>query len=249
MIFRSILTPEDAKHEHVGHRAHWGITSGLRRGLFEICQGFGSSRRVDNDVIGGDSGWTDDKGSSRDILCSFKFLPLQLFQLSSSSMMKTPKTFFKDYWPNTTLVDDAKAAAIEFVGTTVFLLLAFGGTQGSYEAAQGSDLERALYIATAFGLSLLVSAWFFFRATGGLFNPDVSLALLLLGCIGPVRFVLYCIAQLAGAVAAAGIVLALTPGPLAYKCVSGAAPVSRPSFDISFPLFLSFLCHFPQSVV
>lgn len=138
-------------------------------------------------------------------------------------MMKTPKTLLKNYWPNTTLIDDAKAAAIEFVGTTVFLLLAFGGTQGSYEAAQGSDLERALYIATAFGLSLLVSAWFFFRATGGLFNPDVSLALLLLGCIGPVRFVLYCIAQLAGAVAAAGIVLALTPGPLAYKCVSGAA--------------------------
>jgi glycerol uptake facilitator-like aquaporin len=161
-------------------------------------------------------------------------------------MMKTPKTFLKDYWPNTTLVDDAKAAAIEFVGTTLFLLLAFGGTQGSHEAAaaQGSDLERALYIATAFGLSLLVSAWFFFRATGGLFNPDVSLALLLLGCIGPVRFVLYCIAQLAGAVAAAGIVLALTPGPLAYKCVSGAAPCSRPSFDISFPFPFFFFFFF-----
>lgn len=111
-----------------------------------------------------------------------------------------------------------KAAAFEFVGTTVFLLLAFGGVQASNDV-QGSALERTLYIATSFGLSLLVSAWFFFRATGGLFNPDVSLALLLAGCIGPMRFVLYCVAQLTGAIAAAGIVLALTPGPLSYEYV------------------------------
>jgi aquaporin rerated protein, other eukaryote len=115
-------------------------------------------------------------------------------------------------------VDDFKAALFEFVGTTMFLLLAFGGTQASHEAV-GSTLERSLYIATAFGLSLLVSAWFFFRATGGLFNPDVSLALLLVGCIGPTRFVLYCIAQMVGAIAAAGIVLGLTPGALSYKYV------------------------------
>jgi aquaporin rerated protein, other eukaryote len=124
----------------------------------------------------------------------------------------------RGYWPDTTFVEDLKAAVFEFVGTTVFLLLAFGGTQGSH-AVLGSDLERALYIATAFGLSLLVSAWFFFRATGGLFNPDVSLALLLVGCIGPMRFLLYCIAQLTGAIAAAGLVFALTPGPLTYKYV------------------------------
>lgn len=127
-----------------------------------------------------------------------------------------PRTLLRGY---TTLVVDVKAALFEFVGTTLFLLLAFGGTQGSHEV-EGSSLERTLYIATAFGLSLLISAWFFFRATGGLFNPDVSLALLLVGCIGPGRFVLYCIAQLTGAIAAAGIVLALTPGSLTYKYVS-----------------------------
>jgi aquaporin related protein len=115
-------------------------------------------------------------------------------------------------------VDDLKAALFEFVGTTMFLLLAFGGTQASSEVV-GSGLERSLYIATAFGLSLLVSAWFFFRATGGLFNPDVSLALLLVGCISPTRFVLYCIAQMVGAIAAAGIVLGLTPGSIQYKYV------------------------------
>ncbi|KAH9945413.1 aquaporin-like protein [Epithele typhae] len=116
--------------------------------------------------------------------------------------------------------DDLTAAALEFVGTTVFLLLAFGGVQAAaFEAgpnpAQSSEIQRVMYVSLCFGMSLLVSAWLFFRVTGGLFNPDVSLALLITGCIGPVRFVLYCIAQLLGGIAAAAIVLALTPGPLA----------------------------------
>jgi glycerol uptake facilitator-like aquaporin len=46
-------------------------------------------------------------------------------------------------------------------------------------------------------------------------NPNVSTALVLCGVITPVRFVLYCVAQLAGGVAAAGLVLALLPGPIA----------------------------------
>jgi aquaporin related protein len=135
---------------------------------------------------------------------------------------KQPRTNqLRTFWPATSLAQDVKAASFELVGTTVFLLLAFGGVQASNDVV-GSVLERTLYIATSFGLSLLVSAWFFFRATGGLFNPDVSLALLLAGCIGPVRFALYCIAQLTGAIAAAGIVIALTPGPLSFEYVPRA---------------------------
>jgi aquaporin related protein len=116
---------------------------------------------------------------------------------------------------------DCGAALLEFVGTFVFLLLGFGGIQAvsSEErstAPGASSVEQFLYIATAMGLSLLVSAWLFFRITGGLFNPNISLALLLTGVIKPVRFVLYCIAQLVGAIAASGVVLALTPGPAAF---------------------------------
>jgi len=65
------------------------------------------------------------------------------------------------------------------------------------------------------GFSLLVAAWLFYRATGGVFNPAVSTALLLAGVIGPVRFVLYCIAQLLGGIIASALLLALLPGPLA----------------------------------
>jgi glycerol uptake facilitator-like aquaporin len=152
------------------------------------------------------------------------------------SLLTKETTMFRNYWPETTLADDFKAAVFEFIGTTVFLLLAFGGTQGSHEVV-GSDLERSLYIATAFGLSLLVSAWFFFRATGGLFNPEVSLTLLLVGGIRPMRFVLYCIAQLIGAIAAAAVVLGLTPGKLAYKYVliSFSFPFYVFPFSLIFP--------------
>ena len=121
-----------------------------------------------------------------------------------------------------TLHDDCLAAGLEFVGTVVFLLLGLGGIQAAVAesgsgAAPSSGVEMVLYVSTSMGLSLLVSAWLFFRITGGLFNPNVSLALLLVGAIGPVRFVLYCIAQLLGGIAAAALVLALTPGKLAFK--------------------------------
>lgn len=123
-----------------------------------------------------------------------------------------------------TLRSDLQAAFLEFVGTTTFLLLAFGAVQvTSSVATAGGNAEtglgRVLYISFAFGFSLLVSAWLFFRVTGGLFNPNVTTALLLSGVIGPVRFVLFCIAQLVGGIAAAALVLALTPGPLASKSV------------------------------
>ena len=119
--------------------------------------------------------------------------------------------------------DDLIAAGLEYVGTTFFLLLAFGGAHAvQSEASAGgtvSPIERIMYISLSFGFSLLSSVWLFYRVTGGLFNPDVSLALLLTGVIGPVRFVLYSIAQLVGGITAAAIIYALTPGPIAFKSV------------------------------
>ncbi|KDQ16676.1 hypothetical protein BOTBODRAFT_237579 [Botryobasidium botryosum FD-172 SS1] len=71
------------------------------------------------------------------------------------------------------------------------------------------------------GLSLLVSVWLFYRVTGGVFNPAVSTSLLLVGAIGPLRFVLYCIAQLVGAIVASALLLALLPGPLSVNTAPG----------------------------
>ncbi len=115
-----------------------------------------------------------------------------------------------------TLKQDAKAAALEFLGTTCFLLLGLGGIQAS-GSNSGSGVEKTMYFATSMGLSLLVSAWLFYRVTGGLFNPNISFALWIIGGINTVRFVLYVIAQLAGGIAGAALVLALTPGPFIVK--------------------------------
>lgn len=45
-----------------------------------------------------------------------------------------------------------------------------------------------LYIALSFGFSLLVNAWIFFRISGSLFNPAVSLGMFLVGQITATRY-------------------------------------------------------------
>lgn len=65
----------------------------------------------------------------------------------------------------------------EFVGTTLFLYFAFGGTQIANTIAGGGapDLNRLLFISLSFGFSLAVTAWVFYRVSGGLFNPAVRM--------------------------------------------------------------------------
>jgi hypothetical protein len=74
---------------------------------------------------------------------------------------------------------------------TVFLLLALGGIQSakiSVAAIQGlqvaqsgpHSIDHNIYISTCVGISLFASAWMFYRTTGAVFNPAISLALLLI---------------------------------------------------------------------
>jgi aquaporin related protein len=77
----------------------------------------------------------------------------------------------------------------EFAGTFMFLFMAFAATQVANAAApatannalsQYPNSANLLYISLAFGFSLATNAWAFFRISGGLFNPAVSLVLALL---------------------------------------------------------------------
>lgn len=75
--------------------------------------------------------------------------------------------------------------------------------------------------ATSMAMALTLSIWIFFRATGAAFNPNIALTLVLLKVITPLRFVLFCVAQLLGAMAAAGVLEGLLPGGLNVNCAPG----------------------------
>jgi len=124
------------------------------------------------------------------------------------------------------------AMAAEFVGTFMFLFFAFAGTQvantpqtstGSQSTSipQGPNPQALLYIALSFSFSLTVNAWIFFRVSGGLFNPAVTLGLCLVGAVPFSRGALVFIAQMLGAMASAGVCRALFPGPLAVTTALG----------------------------
>ncbi|KAH9444087.1 hypothetical protein Pst134EB_026472 [Puccinia striiformis f. sp. tritici] len=138
---------------------------------------------------------------------------------------------------------DLIAAFGEFLGTITFLLIGLGGIQAAatsdaaFTKRTSSSVNEAgssttavpgiaqlSYISLSMGLSLVFSAWIFYRATGAAFNPfdNVSFALLLIGAIKPVRFVLYVIAQFAGAIVASALLKALIPGPMTTTPALGA---------------------------
>lgn len=118
----------------------------------------------------------------------------------------------------------------EFIGTFMFLFFAFAGTQVANASiaaatagaqthpdgkiAQTPNSAGLLYIALAFGFSLAVNVWIFFRISGGLFNPAVTLSLALVGAINWTRAGLVFIAEMLGAICSAAVVSALFPGPL-----------------------------------
>ncbi|KAJ5550211.1 hypothetical protein N7461_004909 [Penicillium sp. DV-2018c] len=106
----------------------------------------------------------------------------------------------------------------EFVGTFLFLFFSFAGTQvaNTPMPPPGSppNVTALQYSALSFGFALTVNVWAFFRVTGGLFNPAVTLALCLSGGMPVIRGLFVFPAQLVGGIAAAGVVSALFPGPL-----------------------------------
>ncbi|KAM5348981.1 hypothetical protein ACJ41O_008804 [Fusarium nematophilum] len=119
----------------------------------------------------------------------------------------------------------------EFCGTFMFLLLSFIGTQTALATNDPSNPGEALlpfslmYIAASFGAALAVNVWIFYRVTGGMFNPAVTLGLVLVGAMPPLRGLCIFPTQLVAAIAAAAVTDGLLPGPLgvANKLGGGAS--------------------------
>ncbi|KAK1751396.1 aquaporin-like protein [Echria macrotheca] len=119
------------------------------------------------------------------------------------------------------------AALAEFVGTFLFLFFAFSGTAlaNSYSATT-PPLVTLIFIALAFGTSLTANVWAFYRVSGGMFNPAVTLACVLVGGLPVLRAVVVVVAQLLGGIAAAGVVSGLFPGDMAVDTGLGTSGTS-----------------------
>ncbi|KAK8016420.1 aquaporin-like protein [Apiospora rasikravindrae] len=111
------------------------------------------------------------------------------------------------------------ASLSEFVGTFFYMLTALGCTavvnapssaeqNGESLAANPAKLQ---FIALAWGMSIAVNAWVFFRISGGLFNPAVTFAMLLIRATGPIRALLIVAGQMSGSIAASAVIRGLLP--------------------------------------
>ncbi|KAG4027824.1 hypothetical protein MFRU_026g00060 [Monilinia fructicola] len=132
-------------------------------------------------------------------------------------VMRLPWT----HWMNSDFKNHFVATVGEFVGTTMFLFFAFAGTQvanidsntanTTTGGATGFNIAVELYIAIIFGFSLMVNVWIFFRISGGLFNPAVTLGMVLVGALPIVRAICLFFAQILGGITASAMVLGLFP--------------------------------------
>ncbi|KAH7320070.1 aquaporin-like protein [Stachybotrys elegans] len=126
-------------------------------------------------------------------------------------------------WMNSTLKNHFVATVGELIGTTMFLFFAFAGTevanirsdagdqQTTTGEATGFNVAVLLYVSLSFGFSLMVNVWIFFRISGGLFNPAVTIAMVLVKAISITRAVCLFLAQISGAMLASVLVRFLFP--------------------------------------
>ncbi|KAJ9618319.1 Aquaporin-1 [Taxawa tesnikishii (nom. ined.)] len=108
---------------------------------------------------------------------------------------------------------------------------ASGSGQTGHSISQAPNANTLLYISLSFGFSLVVNVWIFFRVSGGLFNPAVSLGLWLIGAVTTVRAILCFIAQMLAGMCAAAVVSAILPGPLNVSTtLGGGTTIARGLF-------------------
>ena len=114
-----------------------------------------------------------------------------------------------------------KKLAAEFLGT---FWLTFGGCGSAVLAAAFPNLGIGFAgVALAFGLTVLTGAYAFGPISGGHFNPAVSAGLATAGRFSWGELVPYVIAQVLGAIAAAGALYVIASGKAGFSLDGGFA--------------------------
>ncbi|KAK7928637.1 aquaporin [Apiospora marii] len=117
------------------------------------------------------------------------------------------------------------ASLSEFVGTFFYMLMVFGCTAlvntpskaGQDDNDLAANPAKLQFIALAWGMSIAVNAWVFFRISGGFFNPAVTFAMFLIRATGPIRALLIVAGQMLGSIAASAIIRGLLPNGTASR--------------------------------
>ena len=134
------------------------------------------------------------------------------------------------------------AATGEFVGTFLFLFFAFLGHSMSVSQAPsmapngGNSNQTVVYISMSYGFSLLVTVWTLYRVSGGLFNPAVTIGLIITGAVPAVRGLILIPVQFIAAMCAAGVAGAIIPGD-----ISVVQTTLAPEMNVAQGLFLEMV--------
>lgn len=129
----------------------------------------------------------------------------------------------------------------EFVGTFLFMLIGLGGNSTiindpamelQYESGEVSaNPAKVLVIAVIWGVAVTVNTWTFFRISGGLFNPAVTMALMIVRAVEPFDGFLDIFSQLLGSIMVSAIAYVLLPtGSLAAVKLGDSTSVSQGLF-------------------
>lgn len=134
------------------------------------------------------------------------------------------------------------AASGEFVGTFLFLFISFLGHSMSVSQAAdvgpngGKSNQTVVFISISYGISLLVTAWTLYRVSGGLFNPAVTIGMIVTGTLPVVRGIILIPVQFISGICAAAVAAAIIPGNIAV-----VQTTLTPEMNIAQGLFLEMV--------
>jgi aquaporin related protein len=100
--------------------------------------------------------------------------------------------------------------------------------------------QTVIFIALSYGFSLLIAAWVLYRVSGGLFDPAITLGIVVTGDLPPTRGLVFLPVQILGAICAAAMVSCIIPADITIVQTALA-----PNMDVAQGLLLEMVCTSP----
>lgn len=140
----------------------------------------------------------------------------------------------------------------EFVGTFLFLFFGYATQSMALQQAgyTGPDSTPSsltvVIIAMGYGFSLLATAWVLYRVSGGLFNPAITLCLVISGVLSWRRGLVLFPCQILGGIVAAALVDCMLPSSIDIT-KTALAPGVSPAQGVFLEMF--FTCELAVTVL